>query len=213
MVLKIRKRFLIYMKKSVILTGLSLAVGLIIGGASVSANTITVQAGDTVAEIASQNGTTIQQIVNQNNLQNPNLIYVGDKIVIPGGNSKVTAQPTTTNQQPQSSTNPIQQPQQSTKTSNQENYQSVSSTSGTLSSSDVQNIANQMEQRTGVSASEWKTIMWRESNNQVSVTNPSSGSHGLFQSMYTQSNSVQDQIDDAASLYQKQGLQAWALTN
>lgn len=203
MVLKIRKRFLIYMKKSVILTGLSLAVGLIIGGASVSANTITVQAGDTVAEIASQNGTTIQQIVNQNNLQNPNLIYVGDRIVIPDGNSTVDSQTTVTDQQPQ----------QSTKSSNQESYQPVSSTNGTLSSSEVQNVADQMEQRTGVSASEWKTIMWRESNNQVSVTNPSSGSHGLFQSMYTKSDSVQDQVDDAASLYQKQGLQAWALTN
>lgn len=191
------------MKKSVILTGLSLAVGLIIGGASVSANTITVQAGDTVAEIASQNGTTIQQIVNQNNLQNPNLIYVGDRIVIPDGNSTVDSQTTVTDQQPQ----------QSTKSSNQESYQPVSSTNGTLSSSEVQNVADQMEQRTGVSASEWKTIMWRESNNQVSVTNPSSGSHGLFQSMYTKSDSVQDQVDDAASLYQKQGLQAWALTN
>ncbi len=191
------------MKKSVLLTGLSLAVGLIIGGASVSANTITVQAGDTVAEIASQNGTTIQQIVNQNNLQNPNLIYVGDKIVIPDGNSTVDSQTTVTNQQPQ----------QGKKSSDQESYQPVSSTSGTLSSSEVQNVADQMEQRTGVSASEWKTIMWRESNNQVSVTNPSSGSHGLFQSMYTKSDSVQDQVDDAASLYQKQGLQAWALTN
>lgn len=202
------------MKKNVVLAGLSLAVGLIIGGASVSANTVTVQAGDTVAEIADQNGTTIQQIVNQNNLQNPNLIYVGDKIVIPGGNSTIASQTTTASQTTVSdqTTATSQQPQQSTKSNDQESYQPVSSTNGTLSSSDVQSVANQMEQRTGVGASEWKMIMWRESNNQVSVTNPSSGSHGLFQSMYTKSNSVQDQIDDAASLYQKQGLQAWALS-
>lgn len=193
------------MKKSVILTGLSLAVGLIIGGTSVSANTVTVQAGDTVSKIADQNGTTVQQIVSQNNLQNPNLIYVGDKIVVPSGNSTATSQTTVTSQ----ATATNQQSQQSTKSNDQESYQPVSSTNGTLSSSDVQSVANQMEQRTGVSASEWKMIMWRESNNQVSVTNPSSGSHGLFQSMYTKSNSVQDQIDDAASLYQKQGLQAW----
>ena len=201
------------MKKSVILAGLSLAVGLTIGGASVSANTITVQAGDTVAKIADQNGTTVQQITSQNNLQNPNLIYVGDKIVIPDGGSTVASSAVASGTVASQTTVTNQQAQQSTKSHDQENYQSVSSTSGTLSSSEVQNVANQMEQRTGVSASEWKTIMWRESNNQVSVTNPSSGSHGLFQSMYTQSNSVQDQIDDAASLYKKQGMQAWALTN
>ena len=191
------------MKKSVILTGLSLAVGLIIGGASVSANTVTVQAGDTVAEIADRNGTTVQQIVNQNNLQNPNLIYVGDKIIIPGGNSAVTSQTAATNQQPQ----------QSTKTSNQENYQSVSSTNGTLSSSEKQAVVNQMEQRTGVSASEWSHIIYRESRDQVHASNPSSTATGLFQTLVGGEGDVQSQIDNAVSLYQKQGMQAWALTN
>lgn len=191
------------MKKSVILTGLSLAVGLIIGGASVSANTITVQAGDTVAEIASQNGTTIQQIVNQNNLQNPNLIYVGDKIVIPDGNSTVDSQTTVTNQQPQ----------QGKKSSDQESYQPVSSTSGTLSPSEKQAVVNQMEQRTGVSASEWSSIIYRESRDQVHASNSSSTATGLFQTLVGGEGDVQSQIDNAVNLYQKQGLQAWALTN
>lgn len=203
MVLKIRKRFLIYMKKSIFLTGLSLAVGLIIGGTSVSANTVTVQAGDTVAEIASQNGTTVQQIVNQNNLQNPNLIYVGDKIVIPGGNSTVASQTTAT----------VQQSQQSTKSSDQGSYQLVSSTSGTLSPSEKQAVVNQMEQRTGVSASEWSSIIYRESRDQVHASNPSSTATGLFQTLVGGEGDVQSQIDNAVNLYHAQGMQAWALTN
>jgi len=191
------------MKKSVFLTGLSLAVGLIIGGTSVSANTVTVQAGDTVAEIASQNGTTVQQIVNQNNLQNPNLIYVGDKIVIPGGDSTVASQTTVTSQQSQ----------QSTKSSDQESYQPVSSTSSTLSSSEKQAVVNQMEQRTGVSASEWSSIIYRESRDQVHASNPSSTATGLFQTLVGGEGDVQSQIDNAVNLYHAQGMQAWALTN
>ncbi|ATW59495.1 transglycosylase [Lactobacillus phage Lenus] len=191
------------MKKSVFLTGLSLAVGLIIGGTSVSANTVTVQAGDTVAEIASQNGTTVQQIVNQNNLQNPNLIYVGDKIVIPGGNSTVASQTTAT----------VQQSQQSTKSSDQGSYQPVSSTSGTLSPSEKQAVVNQMEQRTGVSASEWSSIIYRESRDQVHASNPSSTATGLFQTLVGGEGDVQSQIDNAVNLYHAQGMQAWALTN
>lgn len=201
------------MKKSVILTGLSLTVGLIIGGTSASANTVTVQAGDTVAEIASQNGTTIQQIVNQNNLQDPNLIYVGDKIVIPGGNSAVTSSSVASETVANGTTATNQQPQQSTKSSDQNNYQSVSATSGTLSPSEKQAVVNQMEQRTGVSASEWSSIIYRESRDQVHASNPSSTATGLFQTLVGGEGDVQSQIDNAVNLYQKQGMQAWALTN
>ncbi len=42
----------------------------------------TVKWGDTLSQIATQYGTTIQNLVNLNNIQNPNLIYVGQRLII-----------------------------------------------------------------------------------------------------------------------------------
>ena len=197
------------MKKSVIIAGLSVAVGLLVGGASVSANTVTVQQGDTVSKIAADNGTTIQAIVNQNGLNNPNLIYVGDQLVVSPQKEHysytkvVTAQSTQTAKPTQST----QSTQQSETTTNNK----VESQSGTLSDSEAQAVADQMASRTGQSASYWKAIMWRESNNQVHASNPSSTASGLFQTLVGGKGDVQSQIDNAVDLYNKQGTQAWAL--
>lgn len=51
------------------------------------ANTYTVKKGDTLSGIASQFGTTSRVLANLNNIQNPNLIYPGQVIVLPGGSS------------------------------------------------------------------------------------------------------------------------------
>ena len=235
------------MKKSVILTGLSLAVGLIIGGASASANTITVQAGDTVAEIALANGTTVSQIEKDNNLSNVNLIFIGDKLKVneagkvvntqsaqvkqentqpvsqanqatkESQSSSAVSQPvqsssSSASQATQSSQSSVQAPQSASSTS-KSSYtgSSVTTSNGTLSDSEEQAVADQMASRTGQSASYWKAIMWRESNNKVHAANPSSSARGLFQLLHGGTGSVQDQIDNAASLYEKQGTQAWAL--
>ena len=87
----------------------------------------------------------------------------------------------------------------------------MESQSGTLSDSEAQAVANQMASRTGQSASYWRAIMWRESNNQVHAANPSSSARGLFQLLYGGEGDVQSQIDNAVNLYKKQGTQAWAL--
>ena len=42
----------------------------------------TVQSGDTLSEIASRYGTTVQELVDINNIQNPNLIYPGERLRI-----------------------------------------------------------------------------------------------------------------------------------
>lgn len=44
--------------------------------------TVTVQAGDTLSALAHQYGTTVDSIVRLNNIANPNLIYVGERLVI-----------------------------------------------------------------------------------------------------------------------------------
>ena len=203
------------MKKNVIIAGLSVATGLLVGGASVSANTVTVKQGDTVSKIAVDNGTTVKAITNQNSLDNPSLIYVGDQLVVSlqkehYSSTKASAVQSTQSTQtakPTQSTKSTQSTQQSETTANNE----VESQSGTLSDSEAQAVANQMASRTGQSASYWRAIMWRESNNQVHAANPSSSARGLFQLLYGGEGDVQSQIDNAVKLYEKQGTQAWAL--
>jgi LysM repeat protein len=51
--------------------------------------TYVVQPGDTLSKIARQYGTTVQAIVQANNIPNPNLIYVGQVLVIPGATGGV----------------------------------------------------------------------------------------------------------------------------
>ena len=47
-----------------------------------NADTVTVQAGDTVSEIANKYNTTVEEIQNLNQLENVNLIYVGEELVV-----------------------------------------------------------------------------------------------------------------------------------
>lgn len=49
----------------------------------------TVQKGDTLSQIASKYRTTYQKIAKYNNIENPDLIYIGQKIVIPPSNTVV----------------------------------------------------------------------------------------------------------------------------
>lgn len=204
------------------------------------ASTVTVKAGDTVSGIALANGTTVSQIRKDNNLKNVNLIFIGDKLKVNEAGKVVNTQSakvqeentkpvkkTTNRTAPISKTNQsssnsnsnsasqVTQPSQSSSSTAQSGYtgSSVTTSNGTLSGSEVQAVANQMASRTGQSASYWKTIMWRESNNQVHAANPSSSARGLFQLLHGGTGSVQDQINNAVSLYNKQGTQAWALTS
>lgn len=54
-------------------------------GGQAGAVTHTVQQGDTLSSIARRYGTTWQAVANANGLQNPNQIYVGQKLTIPAG--------------------------------------------------------------------------------------------------------------------------------
>ncbi len=57
-------------------------VNEILGNSSKQKTTYIVKAGDTLSGIAQRYNTTYQKIVNDNNIKNPNLIYVGQKLVI-----------------------------------------------------------------------------------------------------------------------------------
>lgn len=53
-------------------------------------NTYYVQAGDTLSGIAAKFGTTVSALVQANGISNPNVIYVGQKIVLGGSSSVYT---------------------------------------------------------------------------------------------------------------------------
>lgn len=58
--------------------------------------TYTIQKGDTLSKIASKYGTTYQAIASYNNIANPNVIFVGQTIKIPGASKVVNATANTT---------------------------------------------------------------------------------------------------------------------
>ena len=89
---------------------------------------------------------------------------------------------------------------------------STTSTTSSYTGSNLKSyVLSQMQSRTGVSASTWNTIITRESNWNSTVKNSTSGAYGLFQNMHISSGSVEDQVNAAISLYNAQGMAAWAL--
>ena len=199
-----------FLKKS-ILVGLGVTFGLLTTGLVSQASSYTVQQGDTVSKIAQTYGTTINAIANENQLSDPNVIYVGEELTIGEKevqqSTQVAQQPVEQNQQPQQVQQPVQKPQQ-----NQSQEVSPNNNQNYSGGSDVSSVAQEMQSRTGVSASEWTQIIQRESNGEVNATNASSGAHGLFQSEHNPGNTVQSQINDAVQVYKSQGLSAWSET-
>ena len=167
---------------------------------SANAATYKVESGDTVSAIAQKFGTDTSSVISENGLSNPDMIYVGQKLEIGEQQSA----------QPKQNTNA--QPQQAQQVSNHQTYTQPKETQTYSGSSSVSSVAQEMQARTGVSASEWSQIISRESGGNVNAQNPSSSAHGLFQQLGETSNDAQTQINHAVSLYKSQGLNAWAAT-
>ena len=203
------------MKKvlSMIFATSAAAIGLFFAGSAyASASTIvTVKSGDTVWGISQQYNSSVKAIESANNLQDANVIQVGQQLTIPSADAASNTQgsahaATATTQQTQSYSQPAQ-----TQTNQAQTSQASTSTSTATSGSIAQQAAQLMEQKTGVSASTWMAISYRESRNNPSAQNPSSTAHGLYQSLYTTSNDWREQVNDAARIYHSQGMGAWAL--
>lgn len=181
--------------------GLATVFGTLgLGVVSANAATYKVENGDTVSAIAQKFDTDISSIVSENGLSNPNMIYVGQTLEIGEQQSA------------QSHQNVSAQPQQTQQVSNQQTYTQPKETQTYSGNSSIGSVAQEMQARTGVSASEWETIIQRESGGNVNAQNPSSSAHGLFQQLGETSNDVQTQINDAVNLYKEQGLSAWSET-
>lgn len=184
-----------------IIVGLATVLGaLSLGVVGANAATYKVENGDTVSAIAQKFDTNTSSIVSENGLSNPNMIYVGQTLEIGEQQSA------------QSKQNVSVQPQQTQQVSNQQTYTQPKETQTYSGNSSVSSVAQEMQARTGVSASEWETIIERESGGNVNAQNPSSSAHGLFQSEHNPGNTVQSQINDAVNVYKEQGLSAWSET-
>ncbi|AZA17337.1 MAG: transglycosylase (endogenous virus) [Lactobacillus phage ViSo-2018a] len=183
------------------------------------ASTYTVKSGDTISSIAKKKYHTsslaaIETIVQANNISDRNLIFVGDKLHLPKKVKKIKLSKATYQA-------PAQQPQQTQQrqnaTSQANNYTVPAKTApNSANGSDLQSyVTSKMADATGVSASTWAKIIQRESNWNTTVTN-SSGHYGLFQlapGYKGNGGSVDEQIEGAISLFEKQGLGAWSETN
>ncbi|HAE43374.1 MAG TPA: hypothetical protein DCG34_10755 [Clostridiales bacterium] len=71
------RRFIVLIVTVVLLTSMMVLPAL--------ATTYEVQSGDMLYRIAQKYGVTVQQIVDANDIKNPDLIYPGDKLLIPDG--------------------------------------------------------------------------------------------------------------------------------
>ncbi|MDO3393765.1 LysM peptidoglycan-binding domain-containing protein [Ligilactobacillus sp. 110_WCHN] len=121
------------MKMKKVLLSAAALTGTIAGATAVAnADTVTVKAGDTVSELAQKYNTTVQTIQQLNNLNNPNLIFVGQQLKVNNNNNgQAVAQQNTNNtqaaqQQATSQNTQAQATQQNTQaqTSNNNNYSS-----------------------------------------------------------------------------------------
>jgi LysM repeat protein len=69
--------------------------------ASASRGTYAVQPGDTLTRIAQRNGVTVQALMSANGIYNPNHIYVGQRLSIPGSSGSTSSDNSPTSLAPQ----------------------------------------------------------------------------------------------------------------
>jgi len=189
-----------------ILVSASVVTGMFILGTQANADTVTVASGDTVSEIAQEYGDTVNHVVSVNQLANPNFIQVGETLQV-GPSSQKNGTSESSN-----GYSGVANTESNTGTQEVQNKPNTGHASASTSGSVAEQAAQLMAQKTGVSASEWSQIIQRESNGIPSAQNPSSSAHGLFQRLGETSNDWRTQVNNAAELYSKQGLNAWAET-
>lgn len=189
-----------------ILVSASVVTGMFVLGTQANADTVTVTSGDTVSKIAQEYGDTVNHIVSVNQLANPNFIQVGETLQV-GTLSQENGTSEASN-----GYSGVANTQTTTGTQEVQNKPNTEYASASTSGSVAEQAAQLMAQKTGVSASEWSYIIQRESNGEPSAQNPSSSAHGLFQQLGETSNDWRTQVNNAAELYSKQGLNAWSET-
>ncbi|MFT8727171.1 MAG: LysM peptidoglycan-binding domain-containing protein [Liquorilactobacillus ghanensis] len=171
--------------KKILLSAATVTGMMAVGTVAANADTVTVKAGDTVSVLAHEYGTTVDTIKQSNQLQNENLIFVGQKLQI-NGTATTTNQVAPAVQQPatsvQSSTpaaTQTQQPSQKTQSSTPAAAQSQQPAQSTQSAPAAP-VAKQTQQpattttNTTISLSDSSARDWiaaRESGGSYTATN------------------------------------------
>lgn len=210
-------------KKFIVVAGALVGASLL-ATQQAQASTYTVKSGDTISSIAKKKYNTssldaIETIVQTNNIPDRNFILVGDKLELPNKvkklkESKATYQAPTQPQNVGSYTQASSQSTQQQSVTNR-NTTSTATTPSYTGAGDLHSyVTSRMASATGVDAGTWAKIISRESGWNSAVTN-SSGHYGLFQlapGYEGNGGTVDEQIEGAINLYEKQGLGAWQET-
>ena len=122
--------------------------GLALAGTVASADTVyTVQSGDTLSEISQNFNTTIETLAQKNNINNVNVISVGQQLDIPDGNTQGTVSKNVVEQPTENENVQSQQQNNVQETSVQSTVvQQQSQTSQTQKGSSLGNAAEQIAQ-------------------------------------------------------------------
>lgn len=116
--------------------------GLALAGTVASADTVyTVQSGDTLSEISQKFNTTVETLAQKNNINNVNVISVGQQLDIPYGNVQATSTQNVATQPVQQYQ--VQQPQQATTQVVQQTQTVVSNQGGSNLGSAAEQIAQE----------------------------------------------------------------------
>lgn len=179
-----------------VVTGLSMVAGMV-GAASHQ-----VQPGDTLSHIAQLYQTSVEHLVRRNQINNPNLIHVGQVIEIDGEATTETTEAVA-----------VASTEVASETPDYETYQSsVVLSNGNTPGHVGAYAAAKIAAATGTDALTWEYIIARESNGDPNAYNPS-GASGLFQTMpfWGDTSTVEAQIQAAIRAYEAQGFAAWGL--
>ncbi|HJE97126.1 MAG TPA: NlpC/P60 family protein [Ligilactobacillus acidipiscis] len=80
------------LKRQLYISAVALGGAFAIGPVISKADTVNVVAGDTVWGFAQKYHTSINKIVQDNHIKNPNLIYIGQKLLVPGKDTTTNSQ-------------------------------------------------------------------------------------------------------------------------
>lgn len=221
------------MKKQhkLMMAGIAAAATMTVLAPAVNADEVdyTVKSGDTLTQIAETHLGSVEwvdELAAVNGINDVDRIFVGQTLTFDGvkeyvapvvdGTSDVAVEATYNYDTTAYAYSPVEQ-EYTYQAPAQIQYDSSAAGSVRLSNGNTAGAtglaaAQEMEARTGVSASTWEYIIARESNGNPNAYNPS-GAAGLFQTMpfHGSTATVEDQINSAVNAYNAQGLSAWGM--
>jgi resuscitation-promoting factor RpfB len=186
--------------RTLVATGLGTGLAVTTAGAALAGGDYTVKRGDTLSEIAQQYGTSWQRLAEINDLENPDLILIGQELRLSAGDLRATKQDRRTKQADR-----LRQAKRNVERKTERKTERRTSRSGESSRIDMSGA--------------WRKVAQCESGGNPRAVNPA-GYYGLFQfdrqtwrSVGGKGNpadaSASEQYMRAKRLYAQRGAQPW----